>query len=420
MDLRKFIAIAPVLLALPLLCGVIASALETQRGSAGVGFTHGRPGCPSGDLAATSRACRAEGRRLFDRETFGGNGRTCDTCHTGPDGTIDPREVQRRFRTNPDDELFVHDGLDDFVSGTRRIRAHATILVRRDLPRGVTLTEDPTASSVVVARGVPSTLNTPALDPALMYDLRNATLEDQARGAIEGHALNTVAPSARELELIAAFQRSDPRFFSHPALRRFAAGGPPPELPKGRTESQKRGREFFVDAPWNPPAKKGLCALCHSGPMLNEANQFVEEPTGAPPGWRAFDIGVSARNVLDLPVVSYDVTDVCGTTLTVRSPDPGLLLTGVYDVPMLAALVPPEETCILHPAFFVDMHKTPQLWGLRDTAPYFHDNSAKTLEEVLEQYNFMFESNLGFPITDGNVTLTEQDIVDLVAFLNLL
>ena len=361
-----------------------------------------------------------EGRRLFDREEFGGNGRTCDTCHSGRDGTIDTREVAVRLRRDPGDELFRHDGLDDFVTGTSRIEEHATILVRRELPHGVALTDDPAASSVVVARGVPSTVNTPALDPALMYDLRNDTLQDQALGAIRGHALNTVPPTSVELDLIAEFQQTAPRFFSSTALRRFAQGGAAPRLPVGRTESEERGREFFVDAPWDPPSKKGLCAFCHSGPMLNTANEFVELPTGAPPGWRAFDIGVSTRNLLNNPVVSYDVIDACGTTLTVRSPDPGIMLTGVYDIPLLAALLPPEALCLLHPAFFVNMHKTPQLWGVQHTAPYFHDNSAKTLEDVLEQYNFMFESNLGFPITDSNVELTEQDIEDIIAFLKLL
>lgn len=189
---------------------------------------------------------------------------------------------------------------------------------------------------------------------------------------------------------------------------------------EGRTASEKRGREFFVDAPWNPPSKKGLCAFCHSGAMLNVANEFTEPATGAPPGWRAFDIGIGLRNPMNHPVVSYDVTDVCGTTLTVVSPDPGLMLTNPYTVPMLAASIPPEELCILHPAFFADMHKTPQLWGVKDTAPYFHDNSAKTLREVLEQYDFMFTSNTGFPITDSNVELTEQDIEDLLAYMELL
>jgi cytochrome c peroxidase len=374
--------------------------------------------------AAASMACRqarlAEGRRLFDDETFSGNGRTCATCHSGRDGTIDPAEVARRLRADPEDTLFLHDGLDDFVSGTSRIEERATVLVRLELPRGVSLSDDPTATSVVVARGVPSTLNTPALDWALMYDLRDPTLQAQALGAIEGHALNTVAPSALELDLIAEFQQSDRRFFSNERLRRFARGGPSPELPRGRTAAEKRGREFFVDAPWNPPSKKGLCSFCHSGPMLDTANEFVELPTGAPPGFRAFDIGVNARNLPNNPVVPYDVTDVCGTTLTVQSPDPGIMLTGPYDIPQLARLLPPESLCILHPAFFANMHKTPQLWGVRHTAPYFHDNSAATLEDVLEQYNFMFDSQLGFPLTDGNVELTDQDIQDIIAFLELL
>jgi len=373
-----------------------------------------------GEAKRCSRARFREGKRLFDREHFGGNRRTCNTCHSGRDGTIDPEEVTRRLWSDPGDELFLHDGLDDFVEGTSRIEAHATILVKRKLPRGVTVTGDPAADSVVVARGVPSTVNTPALDPALMYDLRDQTLQDQALGAIRGHAVNTVPPTPSELDLIAEFQKVAPRFFSSGTLRRFAKGGPTPRLPPGRTESEKRGREFFVDAPWDPPNKKGLCALCHSGPMLNIANEFVELPTGAPPGWRAFDIGVSTRNLLDKPVVSYDVTDICGTTLTVKSPDPGILLTGAYDIPMLAALIPPEPLCILHPAFFANMHKTPQLWGVKHTAPYFHDNSARTLEDVLEQYNFMFESQQGFPITDGNVELTERDIEDLIAFMKLL
>ena len=33
---------------------------------------------------------------------------------------------------------------------------------------------------------------------------------------------------------------------------------------------------------------------------------------------------------------------------------------------------------------------------------------------------FFFTSNLGFPITDSNILLTEQDIADIVAFLRLL
>ena len=43
----------------------------------------------------------SEGKRLFDHETFGGNGRTCRTCHSGNDGTISLEEVTERLRTTP-------------------------------------------------------------------------------------------------------------------------------------------------------------------------------------------------------------------------------------------------------------------------------------------------------------------------------
>ena len=367
-----------------------------------------------------SAAEMSGGQRLFDHETFGGNGRTCRTCHSGDDGTIDPAEVAERLAEDPSEPLFSHDGLDDFFSGTSRIAAHATILIERDLPAGVVLVDDPSATSVVLARGVPSTVNTPGLDPALMYDMRDADLENQASGAIDRHSQATIAPTPQQLQAIANFQRTDRRFFSSKALKSFAQGGPAPDLPQGHTASEKRGREFFVDAPWNPPSKKGVCALCHSGPVLNTANQFTTVPTGAPPGWRAFDIGVSSRNLMNHPVRTFAVTDPCNTTMVVSSPDPGIMITDVFNIPMLAQFLPPRESCILHPGFFANMFKTPQLRGVRHTAPYFHDNSAKDLEAVLEQYVFMFTSNLGFPITDSNILLTQQDITDIIAFLRLL
>ncbi len=65
---------------------------------------------------------------------------------------------------------------------------------------------------------------------------------------------------------------------------------------------------------------------------------------------------------------------------------------------------------------FANMFKTPTLWGVKNTAPYFHDNSAKDLDEVLEHYNWFFENIIGLPKN----SLTPQDIIDIKAFLNLL
>ena len=92
-------------------------------------------------ISVTSVAAASEGQRLFDHETFGGNGRTCRSCHSGDDGTIDPAEVADAPRGGRVDPLFVHDGLDDFFNGTSRIVEHATILIdarpaRRRRPPG--------------------------------------------------------------------------------------------------------------------------------------------------------------------------------------------------------------------------------------------------------------------------------------------
>ena len=59
-----------------------------------------------------------------------------------------------------------------------------------------------------------------------------------------------------------------------------------------------------------------------------------------------------------------------------------------------------------------------RLWGVRKRAPYFHDNSAKTLEDVAAHYTRFF---LSLPVPDeAKIRLTKQDEADIVAFLKLL
>lgn len=350
---------------------------------------------------------RLEGRRLFDKEEFGGNGRTCLTCHSKKNGTLTLAQIQQRLN-KPNHPLFVHDGLDDDGVGTSRIEADGTIRVTLALPPYVTVAGDPGATHIDVFRGIPTTENTPALDPFLMQDGRNATLQEQAAGAIEAHAQNTIEPAANELDLIAEFQQDSPRFFSNSTLRKFAKGGPAPELPQGNTESEQRGRLFFVDAPFSPPSKEGVCALCHSGPMLNLTNSFGAQVFPATEGTRVHPVGVSEVNANNYPVHDLLVDDGLGTVIPVSTPDPGILLQ--------PHLLPPPF--VLHPAVFANFFKTPQLWGVSGTAPYFHDNSAKTLEAVVDQYQFFFDND---PFVSwANIQFTEQDKEDMVAFMELL
>ena len=85
-------------------------------------------GDTTADEAVVASASEHEGARLVRKETFGGNGRTCETCHSPSTGTLSPEDVRLK---SPSDPLFVHDGLDDGVSGTSRIAEHATIRVVR-------------------------------------------------------------------------------------------------------------------------------------------------------------------------------------------------------------------------------------------------------------------------------------------------
>ena len=116
----------------------------------------------------------------------------------------------------------------------------ATVLVTIPLPAGVTLADDPLARSVTVRRGIPTTLNTPALDRVLMWDGREPNLATQARNAIRNHAQATGAISDGDVQAIARFELSD-GFFSSVAIREFARGGPSPLLPPGTTDSERAG-----------------------------------------------------------------------------------------------------------------------------------------------------------------------------------
>jgi cytochrome c peroxidase len=379
-----------------------------------------------------------EGERLFDRETFGGNGRTCLTCHSRETGTVSPADARARLRRNPDDPLFVHDGSDDedgdgFGDGhhVSRMLQSATILMRIQLHPNAELKGHPEIREITVRRGIPTTLNTPALDPVLMLDGRQPTLQDQALGAITDHAQATKAVTPRQLDLIASFQKT-PRFYSSFELLLFAVTGQhAPGLPPGRTASEKRGRVFFEDLPPDfsvspPNFKPGACAACHSGPMLNQTNPFL--PLPVLPGSRFQTVLVSEFNTAGNPVMDFvfrnqpndldPMTNQDGTpdgVIEVSSPDPGrALITGRAD-----------DFFPLTTATFdgFNAFKISSLRGIRHTAPYFHDNSATTLEDLVEHYRkfFLIVSDVDGPgPAEPLIILTEQDKRDIVAYLKLL
>jgi cytochrome c peroxidase len=67
----------------------------------------------------------------------------------------------------------------------------------------------------------------------------------------------------------------------------------------------------------------------------------------------------------------------------------------------------------------------PTLWGVKDTAPYFHDNGAKTLRDAVAHYQRFFnfteaQDPVGSETLGGFITLTDADVDDIVAYLKLL
>lgn len=359
----------------------------------------------SGNGAGAPQGQALEGQRLFEHETFGGNGRTCQTCHSAATGTVSPEDAQKRFDQDPNDPLFLHDGSDDGLGhGTTRMRTSATVLMTIKMADNVQLADDPTARTVVLRRGIPTTLNTPALDPVLMLDGRQPTLEMQATGAIQDHAQGAV-PAIADLQALAAFQQTN-AFFSSPEVRRFALEkGAAPALPQGNTESEKRGRRFFENKPPDPTDgfKPGLCAHCHSGPLLNETNEFAKDFIGLPipAGQRFISVGVSEFNEANNPIQHFIFNKGTADQADLFTPDPGrALITGVVNDLTLAN---------------VNAFKISALRGIRRTAPYFHDNSAKTLEDVVGHYAAFFAV-----VTQGTIILSAQDQADVAAYMRLL
>jgi cytochrome c peroxidase len=235
----------------------------------------------------------------------------------------------------------------------------------------------------VVNRGIPGLLDTPALDPMLMSDGRAHSLQQQALDAIHDHAEPRTEPGSDVLRQIAAFEMSD-RFFSSDVLRNFRRRGPAPELPPGNTEQEKRGRNHFLPT--------GACGRCHSGPMLNTTSSTaVIGPGRRFASNRAGEMVVSQRVN---PFRTWHVLNDDGTERVFSDfADPGRILISCRREDLAS-------------------FKIRSLWNVKNTAPYFHDNSAKTLKDVIAHYREFLRFR--------NIAVSDQELADILAYLALL
>lgn len=314
-----------------------------------------------------------------------GNGRSCATCHRPEDhfgltpATVEARyqalQARRQHDPQADDPLFRSIDADDFDQDFTTLRTKALVRVVLPLPSNVRLADAPEATTVAVWRAVPTVMNA-GLTAPYQADGSLGTLEEQALSAMHAHSEITHEPRARILKRFSEFQQ---HLFSSPGVRRLAraleAGDllPDPDPPLNALERQ--GKITFGQ----------FCATCHGGPTqtVNTDARFLPVPQRGPlPAAQAFvNIFVqtprppgpffNGRPAANLPARPYIVTLPNGTQQTVVTSDPGRgLITG--DIREFGRF---DE---------------PTLFGVSKTAPYFHDHSAATLEQVVEHYQAMF------------------------------
>jgi cytochrome c peroxidase len=376
---------------------------------------------PAGqDVQCSGQDCGSVERGLhsfLDREVDGlrGNGRACADCHmptnsfqlspSNVEGRYQSLQFRLRFDPKADDPLFRPIDADDFrihganASDFTTLRRNGLIRITLPLPPNVKLidpaTNQPSVETFVdVWRVVPSVNNVALTGPdghvfvnrgpnpggGYQLDARFTTLQDQALAAFINHAEVQRTPTQLTLDDLAAFQLT---LFSSPGVRALAnaisAGVTPlPDPDPPLTALEQQGKAVFLRA----------CAICHGGPggsttqppiiaRFDDINTACPRPvdTVSPPRF----VFAACPDGLSDKVRTYEFTLANGTKVRRASSDPGrALLTGFVGGP------PPLD----------DWNKldVPGLHGIAQTAPYFHNNSAPTLEALVDHYIEFFKA----------------------------
>jgi cytochrome c peroxidase len=403
---------------------------ESQKEEASPEVEAANSALTPGEFASIARGAIA----FVDRKPRGlpGNGRACADCHMVTDSfQLSPADAESRFQAlqkrrltdpNADDPLFRPIDADDFrINGANasdygNLRQNGLVRITFPLPEAVKLidpaTGAPSAETFVdVWRAVPTVNNVrltgpdpnpPSwpcaslpIDPSCVprgpnpnggyqLDARIANLQDQALAAFTNHAQVGNAPSRRTLDDLANFENV---LFSSEGLRAASRAidqgtvpVPDPDPPLDALEQQ--GKTVFARA----------CATCHAGAPGTLPIPGIERfggvlavcprPVDGPnfPGYAgtprfAF---TPCKPELARNVRVYEVTLPDGTKTRRPSSDPGrTLLSGVF----LGAGAKDDWQAL----------DVPSTRGIGKTAPYFHNNSAATLDDVLDHYTEFFK-----------------------------
>ena len=440
--------------------------------------------CAAG-TPADNQNCR--GKANFDDRTLaglGGNGRACSDCHvTSESFQLSPATAQARFArmtaTGVDDPLFRAIDANDFrVNGAAardftNLTQLGLIRVTIPLPANVKLLDCgatvpcpasalPTSETVTdVWRSVPSIFDVNITGPdgvapasprgpnpsgGYQLDARIDTLQNQALAALRAHASISIDPPASFLDDLAGFQKTQ---FSSPSVKALsdamAAGTSPlPDPDPVLNALETAGKIVFNRS----------CAQCHGnlGSHPSGSTSILQGTQGTPTAnTRYHNIFSACPRPVDTTnpprfsfaacspsqtenVRTYQITNsgappsgtACGGTAPqppcvtrVTTTDPGrMLLTGY---PLAGGQGD------------IQAMDVPSLRGINRTAPYFINNTAATLEVVLEHYKQFFKrvqvANPAAPLltTQPGVTpplidrpFTDAEVPALLAYLRKL
>lgn len=362
-------------------------------------------------------------------QAFGGtvvsNGRTCFTCHRGQDigfGLPPPPLSDSVALT---DTLFT--GVDADAQGDpdglNNLDQLGLIKIRPNRFNPTRPQSDP-FRQIFFWRKSPRMLNL-GLVNGFLNDGRGRTLFETARGALFSHTQDS---DGRFDDLFLAedgFGNDMEAFLfglvTDPALAALRDPGDPMfatlvndpfyTVPV-QTKAQKRGKKAF----------EKYCLGCHNVPNVfgNLSNvepvgsgvRRVEFPPMAPSVARTFDIGVAQRNRHNLRF-THDNGDGTFSPIVLPLVDEHGTITPhtvTFDVGLAATTARLED---------LGRFKVPQLRGVKDAGPYFHDNSAATLVEVIDYFNSADYNSS----KDGSrfpVHMSADERADLLAFLLIL
>jgi hypothetical protein len=350
------------------------------------------------------------------------NGRTCATCHRGePEMFLGLPPLPLHSTIPFTDVLFTGlqadtgddpDGLPNFDN--------LGLLLHRPTRLDPTMSTDDPRRQIFFWRKTNRLINT-VFGFGFLNDGRMRQLIETARGAVFTHTqrgdlrfddiTNAPGHSSQRLIDIASFMEDtiDPPELvalldpNHPDFQRLT-DDPFATVPIS-TREERVGANVF----------KTFCMTCHNVPNVFGNRDHVNNPPEStpPPYGRTFDIGVSQRNFHNLEFRRFDVATNTRVPVVIplaRQDGEIVMHTIVDDLGLAGATFRVED---LH------KFKVPQLRRISQLGPYFHDNSAATLEEVVDYFNGpLYNSSLDG--RDHPIHLTHEQRQALLAFLRIL